>query len=298
MNCIKCDGKVTKFGKINKEQRYRCGDCNITFTDTSLIKIKERKLKYEKIIDMYTISGMSTTEIGKVLGTSSTVPQRILKGMGITRTISEAKKGKLRGTSLPTDKIIRLYCEGTPTTKIAKDLGYSKTSVLKVLMSNNIPRDNEYEYHHPYDDAIKWLYIEGSSMLEVSKLLKIPYTTINTRLHKFGLVRTEDKFKIGMDYDTYLENLPAYDKYRNDVNKVTNEQPIEILDNCDKRGLCGVDGAYQLDHKFSILEGFKQGVEPEVIGNITNLGFIPWEDNLNKGSDCSITLEELRVKTN
>jgi len=293
MGCIKCGSRVQKFGKVGTKQRYQCLSCGVTFTDASLLKKRKREERYNKIRDMYTLSGMSTTEIGKELGTSSTVPQRILKGMGLTRSISEAKKGKLRGTSLPVEEIIERYGNGESSYAIAKELGYAKSSILKVLENNGVPRDNKYEYDHPKDNKMVELYSEGQSLMSVSNLLGVPYTTVHTRLSKFDVIRTEDRFKIGMDYDSYLEGLPAYLKYRSDVNKITNKQPIGTLDNSDKRGLCGVERAYQLDHKFSVLEGFKQGVDPKIIGNINNLEFIPWEDNLTKGSNCSITLEEL-----
>lgn len=50
---------------------------------------------------------------------------------------------------------------------------------------------------------------------------------------------------------------------------------------------------YELDHKFSILEGFKQGVDPKIIGSYVNLEVIPKFKNRSKRVKCSITLEEL-----
>lgn len=293
MECIECNGKTQKFGKVDGKQRYQCTVCNKLFTDSSLIRIKERELKYEMIKKLYLIDGLSTTEIGNLLGVSSTVPQRILKKLGVTRCISESKKGKKLGTKLPVDKIIEFYKNGKSSIEIANLIGCSKTSVLKILIDNNIDRDNVYKYTHNEIDNIKKLYILGNSMKFISDELNIPYTTINNNLHKLNIVRTEDKYRLGIDYDKWLENLPVYKKYRNDINKITNKQPIENLKNYEKRGRCGVEGAYQLDHKYSISEGFKQGIIPEIIGNIVNLEFIPWEINLGKGSNCSITENEL-----
>jgi len=48
-----------------------------------------------------------------------------------------------------------------------------------------------------------------------------------------------------------------------------------------------------LDHKYSKLQGFKDNVNPEIIGNINNLEFIPWKDNISKKDKCSITINEL-----
>lgn len=48
-----------------------------------------------------------------------------------------------------------------------------------------------------------------------------------------------------------------------------------------------------LDHMFSVLEGFKRNIPPYIMSDVCNLEIIKSEDNLSKGSDCSITEEEL-----
>jgi hypothetical protein len=56
------------------------------------------------------------------------------------------------------------------------------------------------------------------------------------------------------------------------------------LENWDKRGRCGVEGAYQLDHIRSIDWGWKNGIDAEVIAEWDNLRMIPWKTNLLKSS--------------
>lgn len=293
--CIYCASTTQKHGKTSTGYtRYKCNGCSKIFNDNTINLENNRKEKYNTIKKMYLEEGMSTTEIGDKLGVSSTVPQRILKNMGITRSISEAKLGKERGTNLPVDEIKEMYQEGKSTISIANEIDCSKSSIIKVLKKEGIPRDNIYEYKHEKIEDIEYLYLNGYSMNRICEELDIPYSTVNSNLHKLGIVRTEDRFRLGIDYEGYLESLPAYKKYRSNVMKVTNKQDISRLENVNKRGLCGTKGAFQLDHKFSILEGFKEGIEPEIIGNIYNLEFIPWEENLKKGSNCSITEEELR----
>lgn len=87
-----------------------------------------------------------------------------------------------------------------------------------------------------------------------------------------------------------------WEKYKFLVWESTNRNDLTLLENYEKRGLAGVDGGYQLDHKVSIKFGFDNNIEPDIIGNINNIEFIPWEENLSKGSGCSITLEELIKK--
>jgi hypothetical protein len=50
---------------------------------------------------------------------------------------------------------------------------------------------------------------------------------------------------------------------------------------------------YHLDHIFSVEEGFKQSVPPEVIGHWTNLRMLWHLDNSIKNTKCHKTLEQL-----
>lgn len=73
-----------------------------------------------------------------------------------------------------------------------------------------------------------------------------------------------------------------YQKYRGKVWSETNKQPLHLMENFDKRGKSGVDGAYQVDHILSIKYGFENNIHPKIIGNIKNLQMLPWKDNRYK----------------
>lgn len=94
--------------------------------------------------------------------------------------------------------------------------------------------------------------------------------------------------KVGMSYDDWLIVRGELQTYKSAVRSITNVQPIESMQHYADRGQ-----DYHLDHRFSIAEGFRHRVPPEVIGNIVNLEFIPAIDNLRKNKQCSITLEAL-----
>lgn len=64
----------------------------------------------------------------------------------------------------------------------------------------------------------------------------------------------------------------AYKTHQNEIN------PLNL-----PRGLCGVPGAYQLDHIISIREGFDRKLDPAVIADKSNLQMLPWRENLRKG---------------
>lgn len=90
-----------------------------------------------------------------------------------------------------------------------------------------------------------------------------------------------------------LSDLSDYELYKRSVWEYTNKNDLSSLPNFDKRGRAGVDGAYQLDHRFSISRGYIEGVSPMLIGSLANLEFIPWRDNLKKQGSCSIFKEDL-----
>lgn len=84
-------------------------------------------------------------------------------------------------------------------------------------------------------------------------------------------------------YEEYRTSLDAWEAYKIDVWRITNQQPLHLLENYDKRGINGEDGAYTLDHIYSIRKGFNNNVPPDEIGTISNLQMLPWLDNIIKG---------------
>lgn len=81
--------------------------------------------------------------------------------------------------------------------------------------------------------------------------------------------------------------------YRYKVWIYTNRNDLSVLSNYDKRGKAGLQDSYHLDHKFSITQGFRNNIDPMIIGSIHNLEFIPWMENQIKKTNCSISKEEL-----
>ena len=83
----------------------------------------------------------------------------------------------------------------------------------------------------------------------------------------------------------YLQKYPKWKQYKAEVWRLTyaNLRKNPPLENFDKRGLCGVSGAYQIDHNISVRLGFDRNIHPMVIAEYNNLRMIPWRDNLRKG---------------
>lgn len=288
--------------------------------------------KQQEIIRLYTEQRLSTPQVAAKTGVSSTCVSNIIKRCGLTpRNISQAKTGVKLGTKLPVDDIIQLYTSGKSSIEIARQLNVSKFGVLSILRSRNVPRNNVYEpkrKHASIYDAIAEAYADGMSMNQVAALFKVSYGLVSTTLKRKGLTRTHMKGKsqmgksisesqkskhratknsrkeqglydhiylkrTGYTYAEFQKKLPAFKKYHQQVRSITQMQPLHLLENYDKRGKAGQDGAYHIDHKFSVIEGFKQGVDPKIIGHISNLHMIPWEANMIKQGECWISLKKL-----
>ena len=87
------------------------------------------------------------------------------------------------------------------------------------------------------------------------------------------------------------EQRAKYLLYKDYVKKRT-EQNVKrfYVENIELRGR---KHGYQLDHKYSIRQGFDDGMPPDMIAHPCNLICVPTEYNLKKGSKNSITFEEL-----
>lgn len=88
----------------------------------------------------------------------------------------------------------------------------------------------------------------------------------------------------GLSYQEYENKLSQKEKYYKEVRRISENQPLHLLENYDKRGQTGQEDAYHLDHIIPISYGLLNDIPPQIIGDISNLRFIPWEENLTKGS--------------
>lgn len=286
--------------------------------------MKKLSIEVEKqILHLYLIEELSTPAIGKIIGVSSTCITNIVKRNGHERrNISEAKTGRKRGTKFQIDKIKRLYVDEKQTIKqVANAIGSSNRSVCRLLEEMGIERrdNSEYEHENPNAPRIKELYESGLSVHAVAKAVNMSYTGVGNILRNSGIIRTElracgmpgeknprygkkwekeyrDKVyegRTGLNYEQYLAQLPEYEAYKKQVMSFTNKQALDTLPNFDKRGPSGQPGAYHLDHRFSIMEGFRQGIDPEIIGGIKNLEMLTYEENIAKLDGCSIDINNI-----
>ena len=89
--------------------------------------------------------------------------------------------------------------------------------------------------------------------------------------------------------------MPLFRLYYHQVYKYTQKNKLLKFNKkeLDKIGKCGMEGAYQIDHKFSVKQGFINNIPPYIIGHYINLELITWEENDDKKDKCSISKEKL-----
>lgn len=203
--------------------------------------------------------------------------------------------------------VISLYKRNVSVIDIGTKYGVSKTPINTILRNAGVlrkPNSNGIKIILSSDQQqmIKELYLkEYKSCNEIANKMGLTTFFIDKFLSNCDFRRNKGKAASiglvkryrGSNYDEYIESLSEYMKYRKEVLSITNKQKINTLIGYDKRGTYKNNEAYHLDHKYSIIEGFKNKISPEIIGDIKNLEFIPWKENLKKRTKCSITIKQL-----
>lgn len=285
------------------------------------------------IIDLYVKQQKNSTNIAEQLGISFASVIRIVKRNGYSvRKTADVNRGKKLGRRTSEELVIDLYTNHNKSSGvIAKELGCTDVTVLNILKDNNIKiKPIGYFTKSTIDEKqIIELYNSGLSIKNVAKKLDYTEASVHGFLKRNNLTKPENSYllnigkrrpknvidkishkkitnkeqglydhiyikKTGLTYEEFQKRLPEFKKYLAKVRQITNQQPLNKLINFDKRGKAGQNGAYQIDHKYSIIEGFKNNIGPDLIGHFCNLEMLTWEDNLKKQGNCSITLYELK----
>lgn len=107
------------------------------------------------------------------------------------------------------------------------------------------------------------------------------------RIEKARMTKMGDRYfaDVYKDFQAYRENIYSltnrcYNKYKDIINPLKLHRGIKYND-------------YQLDHKYSIVQGYIDNVPVEIMSSIYNLEMLTPYDNIKKRIKCSITKEEL-----
>lgn len=91
---------------------------------------------------------------------------------------------------------------------------------------------------------------------------------------------------------THPSSRDNYYRYKTLVLHLTNYHRQKLTEGYIT-GLAGKPGAWHVDHKFSIIQGFREKISPFVIGHRANLQMLPWKQNIQKLHHCDISKENL-----
>lgn len=302
-NCPIC-GDIQSYTTKNRlecsiRENWVCNKCS----STHMKKIYSDDV-ITNVVYLYS-GGNSFSKISVLLNISRDNVKNILIEKNVW--VENRDKIKKEFNNIDIENIIKKYSGGLSVKKISNLYGVSVTPIKRILKDANLLRKGlsngkKIELSDEQKSLIKFLYLEKyKNTDEISSQIGLTKSFVDKYLTNCGYRRDKSNGVSvglvnryhGIKYDEYLKIIPDLDKYKLDVAKITRQQPIHNLLNYDKRGNSGVEGSYQLDHKFSISEGFKNGVPAEIIGGIKNLEFIPWEENIKKRTNCSITINEL-----
>jgi predicted DNA-binding protein YlxM (UPF0122 family)/Zn-finger protein len=295
-NCPKCNGIQSYTTKYRLQSSIRenwvCNKCSV---------IHQKKIYSDDIIiDIVKLyeSGVNYSKISRLLKISKDNIKNIL----IEKNIWVDGRDKLKKEFSKNDinDIVIKYKNGMSLQKISEEYNVSKTPIKNIIKEKGVLREGysngkKINLSEEQKNKINDLYLNKyKNSFEISKEINLSKSFIEKYLRSSNIYRTKSEgVSVGLirryrdiSYDEYL-------KIENEVMKVTNQQPINNLLNYQKRGVSGVEGSYHLDHKYSILEGFKNKIPPNIIGDIKNLEFIPWKENIKKRTKNSITINEL-----
>lgn len=173
-----------------------------------------------------------------------------------------------------------------------------ESTCLELYGEDNYSRTNDFKIHirnvfnNKTTEELKISYAKGKATLKEKIGFEYPFQC--KEIMKNQVFKTkETNIKNGRWIsDDQLSNFELYYRrvLQNTYNSIINKYNADEL---KIRKPAGVSGGMHIDHKFSVVEGFKNNIIPSVIGSQSNIELIPWEDNLHKSSSCSITKEEL-----
>ena len=256
------------------------------------IPVKHAKINQnleQQVVDLYTNGKLNSTEISTMLNIEKSIIINVLKRNDIEML------GRKKPKQIEED-VIALYKTLT-ITEVAKKMSITRDTVARILKRYNVDirplkTSSENESH-----IVEYYINNIVSLREVSIIFDLSSQTILNILNRnFIKIRSNIQVRLRLsdaEYEQYINILPEIEKYRNKVISTTRKQPLHLLENFEKRGKPGQEGAYNVDHKFSIVEGFKNNISPVIIGDIVNLEMLPFKENISKNSKCSITLNEL-----
>lgn len=199
-----------------------------------------------------------------------------------TKTVNE----KYGGYTLQSPEL-KNKMKSTMITKYGVEHSFHSEAIKQKAVNTWIKKygvDNPFKSHEIKEkikEVLKDRYgVDNSANINTENRIS---SGIKTKIERGWII--PDEFL--SDYQIYRKKVKrltetTYKTYKN----VINPNNLERVTN-------GKNG-FQLDHKYSIIEGFLNNVEPEIISHHYNLQMIEWGSNRAKSKRCDIDLEQLK----
>lgn len=111
--------------------------------------------------------------------------------------------------------------------------------------------------------------------------------------YKNNLLDKTESYRINSGKYISKERQPEFSLYKRKVySRTKHTAKKKFGEYCSLVGRCGIEGALQVDHLYTIKDGFLNNVDPSILSHPCNLQLISWLDNDMK-SESSITLPYL-----
>lgn len=293
---------------------------NLNTKNVELVQRIQEKFLLEKSLTSHNISKIVTKTVGMSLSEFSTTSLNYWMKYGWSEELSEQKRQMYCESGRNSLNRYVDLCAKNPILAKRKSRmceeywvsrGYSKEYARKKIsaISKEISKGlNPYLAAHPEKNVTKIEYwiAKGLTEKEAKEKISERQSTFSYEkcIEKYGKtegyvvwLKRQKKWKNSLIKSGHwnadsLKNRKAFEKYKCEVWSYTKLQPIEKLDNSDKRGR-GYRKGFQLDHILSMTDGFLQKIDPKIVGNIVNLRFIPTRENLVKHKRSHLSKEKL-----
>jgi len=183
--------------------------------------------------------------------------------------------------------------------ELRKKCGYSKLTYKRIIEKydffwevEEIKEDENGEILVKCKFCNKFFKPSGSQLGERIRSLKKPLKNI----HNYFYCSEECKkscryYNRHIDINNY--DLNKFNEYCTIVDSETKKTILKYRHLIKNIELRGKKYGYEIDHKYSKTEGFKNNTDPLVISNWRNLEILTVKKNSIKKGKCSITIEEL-----
>ena len=240
------------------EKRHKTIETNIANDPEYLNNVKEKCIK--TLEDHY---GPGITNAFQAKEVIEKLQNTMLEKHGVKHALQKeefVKKAKQTSLEIHGDENFR-NIEKSKETYFAKTgyyYSWQNPEIIKIIIEKNHITKGTPEFKQKMINKNLWLSDEEKTEYEIYRQKVLNITGRHLKLY-------------GEKYlgEKYLKKLSE------------NKNILEFRDK------------WSVDHKFSVKEGFRQNIDPLIIGSITNLNILTINENVSKYDNCSITLEQL-----